>query len=148
MEIVNNEPSKQEIRLAEYKAAQSSAEHHDRLVWTVTSILLSGSFVVMGIILKSPMKGLSSFVSLLLCILGFILTLFVWSAQNHFRNLKNHSYDRCKEIEKELGMSLHSDPKLPAGSQTFKYRFIMALFLLAWFFIALSVIWNFFKNNL
>jgi hypothetical protein len=51
--IRDRNSKKIQILLTEYNAAQSSAEHHDRLVWTVSSILWAGSLALMGIILKN-----------------------------------------------------------------------------------------------
>lgn len=96
-----------DVLLAEYQAAQSSAQHHDQLVWTVTSIVWGGSLVLMGIILKSNMTGWSGVASLSLCVLGFFLALFVGLAQWQFRSLKKNKYERCKEIEIALGMMHH-----------------------------------------
>jgi hypothetical protein len=137
--------SRQEVLLAEYKAAQSSAQHHDRLLWTVTSILCGGSLALMGIILKnSPMKGVWGVVSFLLCVLGLILTVLVWFAQRQFRRLRKHRYDRCKEIEEVLNMNLHRATVWKEGSQTIAYSATMVLFIIAWYFIAMSVLWNLF----
>jgi hypothetical protein len=140
METVNKESSNQEVRLAEYKASQSSAEHHDRLVWTVTSIVLSGSLIMMGIILGNPMKGLLGFVSLFLCILGIFLIIFVWITQCQFHGLKKQRYERCKEIEKELDMEVHSKTLWKEGFQKYMFIITMVLFLVAWLLVAMSVL--------
>jgi hypothetical protein len=131
---------RQEVLLAEYQAAQSSAEHHDRLVWTATSIIWGGSLVLMGFILKNPLKGWWGFVQFLLCFIGILLTDFACFAQLDFRDKKNQKYDRCKEIEKILGMEQHLKTK--TGFQTDIYGLIMNLFLLAWGLIAMFVIYN------
>jgi hypothetical protein len=141
--IDNKDPCRQKVLLVEYQASQSSAQHHDQLVWTVTSIMWGSSLVLMGFILKSPITLLGVVVSITLCVLGLILTIFVWSAQRQFRYLRNTKYARCKVIEEELGMEQHLKIKWPAGSQTSIYSIIMVLFLLAWFLIAMSTVWNF-----
>jgi hypothetical protein len=142
--IDNKDPWRQKVLLVEYQAAQSSAQHHDQLLWTVTSIMWGSSLVLMGFILKSPMTTLLGvIVSITLCVLGIILTIFVRSAQRQFRCLRNTKYARCKVIEEELGMEQHLKIKWPAGSQTWKYSIIMVLFLVTWVLVAMSAFWNF-----
>lgn len=143
--INDKDPGRQEVLLAEYKAAQASAEHHDRLVWTTSSIVWGGSLAGMGIILKNPTTDLWGAISkILLCFLGIILILFVWDCQGEFRYARNQKYGRCKEIEKILGMKHHLGLEWKPGSQTDKYSIIMRLFLVAWGLVALSVLGNVF----
>ena len=132
-------PEEQQVLLVEYQAAQASAQHHDQLVWTVTGIVWGASMVLMGIILRSPDIGSARMLSIGLCGVGFILIVFVWSLQRQMRGLKVHKYDRCKQIEKLLGMTQHSAVAYDAGSQTRIYALISALFLVAWFLVAVSV---------
>jgi uncharacterized membrane protein len=139
--IDDKAPNRRKVLLTEYQAAQSSAQHHDQLLWIVTSIVWGGSLALMGIILNRPMPGLLGVISsFFLCVLGSILIVFVWSAQRQFRHLKNQKYERCKEIERELGMLHHLATK--AGSQTEWYNVIMTLFLVAWLLVAMSVLCN------
>ena len=145
--INDRDSRRQEILLVEYKAAQSSAEHHDRLVWTVSSIMWAGSLALMGIILKSYSTGLWNGISkIFLCFLGFRLTRFVMDCQGGFRHLKNQKYRRCIEIEEDLGMSHHRASKWEKGSQTRAFNSIMNLFLIGWvlvgFLVAVSVLRN------
>lgn len=140
--IDDKDTGNREVQLAEYNAAQSSAQHHDQLVWTVTSIVWAGSLALMGIILKIPMTGFFRVVPVFLCVLGAILSLFVWSTQREFHELKNQKYDRCKEIEKDLHMKHHLSTKWKEGSQKERYTVIMVLFLVAWFLVAMSILCN------
>jgi hypothetical protein len=138
---------RQEVLLAEYQAAQSSAEHHDRLVWTVSSIMWGGSLALMGIILKNPTTDLWGGISkIFLCFLGYRLARFVMDCQGEFRHLKNQKYRRCVEIEEVLGMEHHRANKWKEGTQTTAYNKIMWLFIIAWFLVGflvmVSVLWN------
>ena len=36
------------LRIAEYKATQDSAQHHDNLLWYVSSIVWGGNLVLLG----------------------------------------------------------------------------------------------------
>jgi ABC-type uncharacterized transport system permease subunit len=123
---------RQEVLLTEYKAAQSSAEHHDRLVWTVASIVWAGSLTLMGIILKRSSDLFDIISSIILCFLGLFLSVFVWTVQSQFRRLKKQKYDRCKQIEIVLGMNHHLLIKWKEGLQTKAFRVIMMLFIVAW----------------
>ena len=140
---------RQAVLLAEYHAAQSSAQHHDQLVWTVSSIVWGGSLALMGFILKdltlkNPTTDLFVVVSkIFICFLGLILTVFVWFTQRKFRALKKQRYARCKEIEGILKMKLHRATEWNEGSQTDAYSVIMVLFIEAWTFLAVLILRNY-----
>ena len=86
-----------EILLVEYQKAQDSAEHHDTLLWTVSGLVL----VALTIFFQSITKDV------LASVLGLILLFALWVFANSFRYYKNISYNRCKDIEKTLGMNHH-----------------------------------------
>ena len=130
--------SRQEVLLAEYRAAQSSAEYHDKLLWTVTSIFWLGSLTLMGFIVKSK---IISPIILILPILGILIHIFLLIAQNDFRRWKNQKYARCKEIEFILGMNHHL--RAEKGGQTKIYITIMILFIISW---AILFFWILFKS--
>lgn len=71
---------------------------------------------------------------------GFLLSYFVWRWVRQLRKTKVAKYKRCKEIEKELGMTQHSSLKYRAGSQTHDYEVLMSAFLTAWVVVAVVVI--------
>lgn len=142
---IDDKSASPEILLTEYKAAQASAEHHDRLVWTVTSIVWAGNLALIGFILKNPMTGWSGIISLFLCAIGILITQFAWNAQGEFRYARNLKYSRCKEIEKILGMNHHLALEWKTKSQTDKYSLIMKLFLVAWVCVVISILWKIFS---
>ena len=76
-----------EVLLVEYQAAQSSAQHHDQLVWTVTSIVWGSNLVLLGVIPAIPDGVYAYLIKLGFCVLGPSLIVFVWSSQFQFRSL-------------------------------------------------------------
>jgi len=63
--------------LVEYQAAQGSAEHHDNLVWTVTSTMWGASLILLGFTLDQVGKpGLGALITVI-SLLGIFLSVFV-----------------------------------------------------------------------
>lgn len=132
-----------EVFLIEYQAAQDSAQHHDNLVWTITSLNWVGSAVLMGFVLGKMENAnrLSEKCPLLfISIVGIILTGCVWRWAYQMRCVKVAKYQRCKVIENILGMEQHSKLVYKAGSQTKTYALSMASFLVAWFVLCVFII--------
>lgn len=127
-----------QVLLAEYQAAQASAQHHDQLVWTVTSIVWAGNLVLLGVITRSQGGYWTLLINLGLCLLAGMLVVFVWSSQNQFRDLKQQKYARCKAIEQRLGMEHHSAVKYDPGFQTRFYGWISGTFLVLWLLMAIA----------
>lgn len=94
-----------QVQLVEYQKAQDSAEHHDGLFWTVTSLNWVGSAVLMGFVLgalgshPSPSHRAAL---VAISLVGILLSLFVWRWARQFRALKKAKYRRCQEIERQL----------------------------------------------
>jgi hypothetical protein len=134
---------RREVLLVEYQKAQDSAEHHDGLVFNTTSLNWVGSAVLMGFVLNGidAHPTTSHKVALLsIAAVGFLLSYFVWRWVRQLRKTKVAKYNRCKEIEKELGMTQHSSLQYRAGSQTHDYEVLMSAFLTAWVVVAVVVI--------
>ena len=130
------------IRL-EYEKAQDSAEHHDRLLWYVTSIVWTGNLIVLGQIATCTKIRLSSIPVLFVSVLALVLNLFLWVASFQFRWIRNQKYKFCKQIEDNLrGMrGQHKNLCYPPGVMWTLYCFVTILFLVVWFailFIAAS----------
>ena len=49
----NETDRKIKLRIAEYKATQDSAQHHDNLLWYVSSIVWGGNLILLGSCLKN-----------------------------------------------------------------------------------------------
>lgn len=119
--------------LVEYKQAQQSAEHHDRLLWTVSSLILAGMASLLGFVLRisdPPKKdwrvAVGAFAGLLLC---YLLYFFMES----FAKYRNQKYNRCKVIEGLLGMKAHSET--PQQYQRHTAKVFIAAFAITWLFL-------------
>jgi len=124
-------PSTDDLRV-EYQAAQDSAQHHDSLVWSVTSVIWGGSLILMGFILAASKEDSLRPVLIVLSLLGIVLTIGVWAFALQLNAVKRHKYARCKEIEAVLHLRQHSTLRWASGSQRVVYGIIMVLFLAAW----------------
>lgn len=92
------------VLLAEYTAAQNSAEHHERLGWQARSILWAGSFLLLGATFNVDADWWQVLpVSIIGATLP-VLTLF-WDCE--LGKIKKRKYRRCQEIEMILGMKQH-----------------------------------------
>lgn len=127
-----------------YEKAQDSAEHHDRLLWYVTSIVWTGNLIVLGQIATSTEICLSSIRVLSVSVLVLILNLFLWSASYQFKWIIKQKYDYCHDIEKDIlkeARGQHKDLRYPHGVMWTLYCFVTISFLVVWFailFIAAS----------
>ncbi|MBA6373543.1 hypothetical protein H4J56_19210 [Colwellia sp. BRX8-4] len=133
-----------ESKLLEYEMAQNSAEHHDNLVWSVSTLTWGVSSVLLGFVLNNISKDSLGVVVLLFCLIGIFLILCSWLFARQFRDLRNQKYVRCKKLELELGLSQHTMIKYKDGSQTSMYSIIMILFLITWSVVIVKVIGSFF----
>lgn len=136
-----NESIDKEALLVEYQAAQESAQHHDNLVWTVTTILWSATLVLFGFVLGSLDKSNLRLILIFLSILGIALAIAVWGFALQYNSVKRQKYRRCKEIEELLGMHHHRDLKYAAGSQRIVYGTVTMLFIIVWL-IVLWMVWS------
>ena len=134
-----------EVFLVEYQAAQDSAQHHDNLVWTITSLNWVGSAVLIGFVLgkiddASPL--LAKYSLLPITFVGMALTGCVWLWAYQMRGVKLAKYMRCQALERILGMEQHSKLTYKASSQTKTYGLLMALFLLVWALLLVIIIFG------
>jgi hypothetical protein len=118
--------------LVEYQTAQESAQHHDTLVWSVTSVMWGGSLVLMGFVLAAPRTPESSTLVTIVGVLGVALTLCAWRFAWQFNALKRQKYLRCKQIEAQLHMQQHTNLRWPSGNQRILYGVLMLSFVAAW----------------
>lgn len=96
-----------EILLKEYEKAQDSAEHHDKLLWTVTSIIFAALSVLFGFIIKYLTEVKYELITILASFFGLVLCIALWIFIENFRYYKNISYYRCNIIEIKLRMNHH-----------------------------------------
>ena len=135
----DQEKARREALLVEYQAAQDSAQHHDNLVWEVTSIMWGASLILIGFILDKVHEADLRPLITVLSILGFFLTGVVWIFALQLNAVKRQKYARCKELETQLHLLQHTNLRYRGGSQRFLYGFIMILFMMAWVFVLLTV---------
>ncbi len=131
-----------ENKLTEYEMAQNSAEHHDNLVWSVSTLNWGVSSVLLGFVLNNITESSLGIVVLLFCLIGIFLILCSWLFARQFRSIRNQKYKRCKELEKELGLVQHTNIKHKDGSQSKIYSMIMVLFIVTWTVVFIKVIAN------
>ncbi len=124
--------------LAEYQAAQDSAQHHDNLAWSITSVMWGGSLVLMGFILQAINDRSLRVALSVLCVLGIALAVGVWLFATRVASVKRDKYERCQKIEKLLGLEQHSKLRYPKGFGRTVYGFLMSLFLVAW----VAILWT------
>jgi hypothetical protein len=126
--------------LVEYQAAQDSAQHHDQLVWSITSILWASSLILFGLVLTAMGQPGLEWPLTSTAILAIILTIYLWRCVRQLRAIKVQKYRRCVKIERELRMKQHSGLQYPSGSQTAGYSLVMTVFLLLWL-VLIVFIW-------
>lgn len=100
------------VLLVEYEQAQSSAQHHDSLVWTVSNALWAISLVLFGfmvnILASDVLRCAELFLPLVFVtvITGSALPLFAMLFQNQLATVKRHKYLRCKAIYRPPRLTL------------------------------------------
>lgn len=126
--------------VAEYKAAQDSAQHHDNLLWYVSSIVWAGNLVLLGSVLQRPREGERPFQTFAVALFCICLNLFVWGAAALLRSIRNWKYRRCQEIEEDLNFRQHRELELkyPVGLMWTLYSIVIMLFLVVWLVIAVG----------
>lgn len=128
----------------EYEKAQDSAEHHDRLVWEVSSIIFGCMAILIGQIVTN-LSDIPCELLILIGVLGIALCLFLLICVLSFRNIKEQKYKRCREIENYLNENHLKNPKskmknhsglfyLP-NIQLTMYIFVLVIFLVIWIMI-------------
>jgi hypothetical protein len=122
--------------LVEYQAAQDSAQHHDNLIWSITSVVWGASLLMLGFLLGRTSDPSSKPIVLLLSVLGIFLNVKVWIYTYQLASVKIQKYERCKAIERQLGLQQHSTLRYPAGRQKVLYSIVMVLFILVWVVVA------------
>lgn len=131
-----------EVLLVEYGKAQDSAQHHDTIVWSVISITWAAELVLLGFVVSSLGNIRLRIIITALCFLGAFMVAFQWYVQKLSRTVRKQKYDRCKEIEEQLGMSQNRSLKYPAGIQTRLLQMVCLLFLIAWATVFWTIWWG------
>jgi hypothetical protein len=134
-EVVNQSPgpSRAEL-LEEYKLAQASAEHHDKLLWSTTGIVWGASLVLLGIVFKDLRAIPEHSPRVLLSLLGIALTIGVWWMTTVWNTVMRVKYERCQELERLLGFRQHINvhDAYPRGRMSILYAVISFILLGTW----------------
>jgi len=96
---------RKDILLVEYQKAQDSAEHHDRLLWTTAALILGGMAALFGLAIGRDAWRAQRWI---VPLIGLLLCAALVFFPRTFRHIRKKKYDRCKVIERELGMEQHS----------------------------------------
>jgi len=120
---------KEQILLTEYKKSQDSAEHFSTLAWTVISIFLAGSFLLI-----TKVSNMSKCIAIYSSILSLASTIVVWYFVMDFRGLMKIKYERCKEIEKYFKI-------LDQHTRTKYYKRIPQKYFIAVLMLLLILFW-------
>ena len=136
----NHAREEREALLVEYGAAQDSAQHHDGLVWSITSILWGSSLILLGLVVSAMHQSGLRIALTCAAVIAIALTSFLWLCARQLRAVKVQKYRRCIELERQLGMKQHSTLRYSAGVQTKLYAVVMALFLAVWC-VVIVLVW-------
>jgi VanZ family protein len=128
--------------LIEYQAAQDSAQHHDTLIWSITSVVWGASLLMLVFLLGQTPNPSFKYIVAFLSVLGILLNIMVWKYTYQLSKVKIHKYDRCKAIEKQLGLKQHTTLQYPAGRYKKWYSIVMVLFILLWIVVAYSFVFK------
>lgn len=137
----NKDDFDSEAFLIEYQTAQESAQHHDNLVWTITSIIWGASLILLGLILNQLHSNDLKYILTLLILLIMTLIIFAWKFSFDLNNIKNQKYKRCKEIESKFNMNQHTNLNYTSGFQKLIYNGITVFYIIIWVVI-LIYIWS------
>lgn len=142
-----------DILLKEYSEAQDSAQFHDNLLWVVTSLILTGNMVMIGLIAGNLTVGISPsfdrFKIVIPLIAGFsiVLTVALIIFAREFRRIKKSKYDRCKRIEEQVrelvedGEIMWQHSSTPQTQQGPLYYLMLVALIAFWGLVLLSVLW-------
>jgi hypothetical protein len=122
----------QDVLLVEYQKAQDSAEHHDRLLWVVVGLLVSAIAALFAIPPGHRQPHDSLWMRLYPPVLGILLTFLLSYFVYSFASFRRQKYERCKAIERILGMEQHLKLKSPQPGQRHVVYGLSFLFLLVW----------------
>ena len=141
--IMENETDRMiKLRIAEYNAAQDSAQHHDNLLWYVSSIVWGGNLVLLGSVVENMGNTGGPLPRRLVVCVGIfciLLNLCLWACSCLFRDIRTQKYERCRFIENRLGFYQHTTLRYPRGLMWSIYSLVMIMFLFLWFLVVFLV---------
>lgn len=124
--------NKKKIMLTEYEKTQSSAEHHDRVSLEYSGIILAGMLILIGFVFENLRNSENKPFITVISILGISLSIFLMMSFWIAGGVKNQKYDRCKDIEKLLGMKQHSNLRYKKYIMRTAYTIVIVLLITTW----------------
>jgi len=107
-----------EILLTEYKAAQDSISHYEKIIWTIGLI----SNALMVALIGTFVKPYDPSTILIAFIVSVILYSLWWLFEYRYRQINISKFKRLWEIEEELAMDHHLKVKRDDQLRKFKPR--------------------------
>ena len=131
---------KPEHLIEEYKLAQSSAEHHDKLLWSTSGLVWGASLILLGYVSKDHSLSNKGIPIVFVSLLGIALTIAVWWMTYIWNTVMGIKYKRCQQIEEELGLHQNIDLEkvYPKGRMKWLYAVVSIFFLWTWLTILLN----------
>ncbi|MDP3699106.1 MAG: hypothetical protein Q8R47_05975 [Nanoarchaeota archaeon] len=91
---------KEQFSLEEYKAAQESAQHHDKGAWNRFYLLGGGMLILFGFLVKE--NEIQFIIKFALAIFGLIISFILIFIHDSYAKLIAHKYKVCKDIERDI----------------------------------------------
>lgn len=136
---MDTKPDKNTLEL-EYQTAQDSAQHHGNMSFLCYNMTYAGSFILLGFVVNN-IKEIPLPLLISVCGLGIFFCLIAFLSDKKLSNIQVQKYNRCKEIERKLGMKQHSSLIIPGPNLTHLYLWMSICFVALWILIICSRLW-------
>jgi hypothetical protein len=133
--------------LSIYERAQEAAFHTDAVLWEIAAITWGANTVLLGFVLEAIEKGHAIPFTVLVSIVGMVLTAFVYRVCDVARVSKKIGYGICQDIEKhpwfpaEVKLHTKIHEWYPAGMGRKWISVISVLFGVAWLSVFVYALW-------
>jgi hypothetical protein len=129
----------------EYQTAQDSAQHHDQLIWTSTSLMWVASLVLLGFVLQGLRDGTDRLVLTAAAGLGVGMILVQWRFRNIWRGVMTRKYEACQTLERLDGFAAKHHSReardYPRGAMGRLYVATSLAFISVWIFLVATLWW-------
>lgn len=132
-EPTDTAPDRDTLRL-EYQKTQDSAQHHGSMSLSAYNLTYAGSFILLGLVVNN-VKGIPISLLIPVCGLGIYFCLVALITDRKLSIIEVQKYNRCKELERELGMKQHSTLNIPGPKLTNLYRWMSMCFVAVWILV-------------
>lgn len=100
------------------------------------------SLILLGFVLQQVDKPQLRAAIVVISVLGILMNVQVWSYTYQLADVKKHKYDRCKAIERQLGLRQHDTLYYASGRQKRLYSIVMLLFIVVWLVVAVTALYG------